>query len=142
MVEQRGAGQPEPKTGIDIESSNVSPAQMDEIEAGDHVSVKKVATDLGYTTAWISLKCKLGQIKAVKPTGGQWRIPRSEYERLRTQGFPIIPQQRPKPHVTEVEVSPEQERVIAPELQPREQPQEDKESNILTDLLGLIYKKE
>lgn len=132
------------------ESSNLTQAQLQEVQSGLYVSCKQIAKELGYTTAWISYKCKLGQIKAVKPMGGQWRIPKSEYDRLKREGFPIVPQERPKPKAKEIHVPDEQLSRVAPEKVPKpappdpEQPQEKKRygfSDIFT-MTGMFKEKE
>jgi excisionase family DNA binding protein len=77
-------------------------AQIQEVEHGEWVTVKQIANSLGFTTAYISALCKRGQIKGVKPLRGQWRIPRSEYERITREGIPPMPREpiaAPKPIV-------------------------------------------
>lgn len=112
------------KPKLELEQSNVTPGELEEIEAGDYMSCKQIATQLGYTTTWISTKCKMGQIKSVKPVGGQYRIPKSEYDRMRSQGFPIQPQPRPKPKVESIEIKNEQLDKVAPEIKRKERKQE------------------
>ena len=66
------------KPGIAIAQGEVSEAQLEEIKQKQWYSVKDVAIVTCYSTAWISYLCKMGKVKAIKPVGGQWRIPESE----------------------------------------------------------------
>lgn len=82
-------GAPPDQAPVDIEKGSASAEQIREaVDQGDYVTVKEVANALGYTPAWITSLCQTGRIAGVKPTGGQWRIPRSEMERLQREGIP------------------------------------------------------
>ncbi|MBT9132989.1 MAG: hypothetical protein DDT33_01520 [Firmicutes bacterium] len=50
-----------------------------------------MASDLSYSTAWISQLVKDGRIAAVKPLGGTWRIPQSEVKRIKEVGLQPLP---------------------------------------------------
>lgn len=76
---------------IDIEKGEVSKAQVKEIESGKYYTIKQLANELGYSSAWITILCQKGRIKAVKPLGTGWRIPPSEVERIRKEGIPPLP---------------------------------------------------
>ena len=83
-----------------IAESEATPEQVQEIETGEWVTVKQMANKLSYSTAYVSALCKRGQIKGVKPLGGQWRIPRSEYDRVVKEGSTPMyrqPKEVPKP---------------------------------------------
>lgn len=95
---------PKTETDIKIERGQVSPEQMKEILSGAFVSVKQIADRLNYSSAWINGLCQQGRIKGIKPFGGRWRIPKSEYERIIREGIPPLPKEEEKPPVTEIEV--------------------------------------
>lgn len=110
------------KENIAAEHSNVSPSQIEEIEAGEYYTPGQLAQKVGYGRAWISFQCKIGKIKAVKILGGQWRIPHSEFVRLTTKGgMPPLPREKKKAKVTEVVVSDERRKKVAPEAQAKEE---------------------
>ena len=98
--------QPEPKVGkVMIEKGEVSPEQQQEIETGEYFSLQQLATRLCYGRAWIRQLVQEGRIKAIKPLGGRWRIPKSEYERIIKEGIPPLPREpTEKPPVTEIVV--------------------------------------
>lgn len=70
-------------------------------ESGRFYSTAEVADTLHYTRAWITELCRLGKIRAVKPTSdsGRFRVPASELARLRRDGVPgpSAPAKAPKP---------------------------------------------
>jgi len=82
------------RPGIAIIQGEVSEAQLEEIKQKQWRSVKDVATVVGYSTAWVSYLCKTGRVKAIKPVGGQWRIPESEYKRIIEEGLPPLPREK------------------------------------------------
>ena len=89
------ASEPEQETIVDIEKGTAEPEQISEVERGEYVTVKEIAINQRYSTAWISLLCKTGRIKAIKPLGAQWRIPKSEFQRIATGGLPPMPRKSP-----------------------------------------------
>ena len=97
----------EEKQPIDIEKGKVTESQMKEIEAGDFLTVKEIAGRLSYSKAWITVLVQQGRIKGVKPLGGQWRVPRSEFRRLMSEGLPPPPRVTAKTEVEEIEIPPE-----------------------------------
>ena len=111
------------KQEIAYNEGKVSKEQLAEIEAGDFVTVKEVATKTRYSTAWISYNLKHGLIKGIKPLGRQWRIPKSEYQRMITEGsMPPMPRQALKPPITDIPVAMQEQakvqEVAAKEKQP------------------------
>lgn len=99
---------------VQIAKGEATPAQIKEIEAGDYFTIKQVAIRLGYSTTWITFLVQNGRIKAMKPLGGQWRIPKSEYQRLTTEGIPPLPRERKKAPVEEIIVDEEKAKKVAP----------------------------
>ena len=97
---------------IAVEKGEVSRAQMQEIEAGDFFTIRQIAQKLRYSVAYITDLVQKGRIRAIKPMGGQWRIPASEYNRLITEGIPPLPREATKAPVTEIEVETDK---VAPE---------------------------
>ncbi|MBU2613916.1 helix-turn-helix domain-containing protein, partial [Patescibacteria group bacterium] len=89
---------------VPVEKGEVSPVQMEEIKAGEFYTIQEIANKLRFSEAWITYLVQDGRIKGIKPIGGRWRIPRSEYERLTTQGIPPLPREKIRPAVTEIEV--------------------------------------
>lgn len=101
-----------------IERGEASPEQMEELEKGQYVTIAQIANELSYTRAWILSLVQQGRIKGIKPLGGRWRIPRSEYDRIIKEGIPPMPREpAEKPQVTEIEVSDEKviDKVREPE---------------------------
>ena len=105
---------------IDVAKGEATPAQIKEITAGYFFTIKQLAQELGYGTAWIIALVKRGRIKAMKPTGGQWRIAQSEVERLRTEGIPPLPRKPP-------ELKPDSEIVVTGKHEERVRAKEKKE---------------
>ena len=94
-----------------VEKGDVSPEQMVEIEAGDFYTIKEIAEKLRYSYAWITYLVQDERIKGIKPVGGRWRIPKSEYQRLITEGIPPLPrEEKAPPKVIEIPVSEEKVR--------------------------------
>ena len=108
-----------PKLGkVQITEGELTPEQMEEIESGEYFTVAQIATKLRYTGAWILKLVQDGRIKGVKPLGGRWRVPRSEYEKLIKEGIPPLPREpSDKPSVTQIEVADEKviDKVREPE---------------------------
>ena len=93
-----------------VEKGKVSPEQMAEIEAGGFYTIKEIAEKLRYSYAWITYLVQDGRIKGIKPVGGRWRIPRSEYQRLVTEGIPPLPREKETPPRV-IEIPIEEEKV-------------------------------
>ncbi len=90
MVERAGEQpkeQPE-KVEQTVAGAKLTEAEIKEVEEGKWHTVKEIATKLDYSNAWISGLCEKGRIHAIKPVGGQWRIPDSEYGRVMEKGIP------------------------------------------------------
>ena len=109
---------------IPIEKGEATAEQIAEIKAGQYYSVAQIARELSYGHSWILELVRTGRVKAIKPLGGQWRVPSSEYERIKREGIPPLPRAEvEKPAVTEIEV-PEQtvkDKVKEPE-EPKKEP--------------------
>lgn len=95
--------------------------QVEEVrEREGYLTVKEVATDLKFSTAYVSYLLagdpKKGippRIRGIKVFGGSWRIPKSEYDRLIKEG--PLPLKKPgeDKEVTRIKVEGEpEERVI------------------------------
>lgn len=101
-----------------VEKGKVAPEQIEEIEKGEYVTIAQIANELSYTRAWILNLIHQGRIKAIKPLGGNWRVPRSEYERIIKEGIPPMPREPvEKPPVTKIVVDEKKviDKVVEPE---------------------------
>ena len=110
-------------TTLEVEKGHVTKSQEEEVAQGRWITPKQMADALGYTRAWVSELCSQGRIKAIKPTGGQWRIPMSELERIKREGTPPVRRRHYAPPSTRISVEPERASRIAPEPQQRESDQ-------------------
>ncbi|MBT9148541.1 MAG: hypothetical protein DDT32_02316 [Syntrophomonadaceae bacterium] len=79
------------KADADLENAKITPNQVNEVAVGKSITIKQLADDLSYSTAWISYLVKVGRIAAVKPLGGTWRIPQSEVKRIKEVGLQPLP---------------------------------------------------
>lgn len=79
----------------EVEKGSVSASQATEIEQGQYYTVSQVAHMLKYSSHWIMVNLQRGRIKGVKPTGGQWRIPASEVDKMKHEGIPPLPRKVP-----------------------------------------------
>jgi excisionase family DNA binding protein len=108
------------------ESSSLTTEQQQEIAEGKSYTIKELATRLHYTSQWLNQLCQDSRIKAVKPFGGHWRIPKSEGDRLINQGTIPPPRKAPaKPSNTQTIVVPEKD---VPRVQGKQKKEEDKDS--------------
>ena len=105
----------QPKSSIAVEKGEATEAQLKEIEEGHFFTVKQVAGILNYSVAWITRLCQVKRIKGIKPTGSSWRIPGSEFERLKKEGIPPLPRVKPPIPGTDITVSEEQLSKVIPE---------------------------
>lgn len=89
--------------------------QIAEVKLGKFLTVKQVATSLGFSTAYVSYLLKGDKRKGIPPRihgvkvlGGSWRIPESEYERLIKEG--PLPLKKPdeEKQVTKIKVEAEE----------------------------------
>ena len=78
----------EEKDKIIVERGEASDKQVEEVRTGNFYTVREVAEKLNYSYTWIIQLCQSGRISAVKPVGGNWRIPKSEYDRMISEGIP------------------------------------------------------
>ena len=107
---------------IDIEKGEVSKEQLKAIQEGKWHTIKEIAVKFGFTTAWISYLCQKGRIKAVKPTGGGWRIPSDEFEKIMKEGIPPLPRIPPAPVAREIKVPPEKlEKIMGKKEEKKEE---------------------
>lgn len=110
---------------VDIEQGDATEAQIQEITEGNFVTVKELADALKYSPAWISEMLHKGRIHGIKPTGGSWRIPASEAERIKKEGIPPLSRVKTAETPGEVVVPEEHiERVQAEPKERKEQPGE------------------
>jgi excisionase family DNA binding protein len=58
-----------------------------EMERGDFLTLPELCKELHFSYDWLWKKASKGVIKAWRPFGGQYRIPMSEVERMKTQGI-------------------------------------------------------
>ena len=93
-----------------ISKGEITPAQMQEIEAGEFLTVSEVADKFRYSYQWVLWMLQEGRIKGIKPLGGRWRIPRSEFDRILKGGIAPMPREPEKKPVTEITV--EEQKVI------------------------------
>lgn len=130
----------EPAGEVQVESGEVTKEQLKEVEVGEYVTIKQVADTLHFSSAWIWEQItKRGRIKAIKPLGGQWRIPKSEYERILKEGIPPMPRKPvEKPKVTEIVID---ERKVAERVKEPEKKEEKPPQLFNLDFLGLFNKK-
>ena len=108
---------------IAVEKGKADNQQMEELTKGEYVSAKQVAQHFGYTRAYVTALLALEKIRGVKPIGGQWRIPISEYERMKREGMPPLPREPKKPPVTEIMVDPERTGIETPERKAEASPE-------------------
>ena len=108
---------------IQIEKGEATDKQIAEIEEGKYHSVAQIARELSYGHSWMLELVRTGRIKAIKPLGGQWRVPDSEYRRIKKEGIPPLPrEEKVKPAVTEIEVAEETVKDKVKEPPQREEP--------------------
>ena len=87
---------------VQIEKGEVSKEQMQEIMTGEFITVKELAEKLRFSYPWVIWHLQEGRIKGIKPLGGRWRIPRSEYDRVMKEGTPPMTKEKVRPPVTEI----------------------------------------
>ena len=121
-----------------VQKGLITPEQMEEIKAGDFFTIKQIAEKLRYSVAWITLLVQQGRIKGIKPVGGQWRIPKSEYIRITTEGVPPLPRETQKAPVNVLQVPEEKAAKVAPE---RKESKEKGKSSFPIDFSGLFGSK-
>ena len=111
---------------IAAEEGELSASQDQEITEGRFFSIKQIAVEFNYSTEWITRLVKRGRIKGIKPTGGSWRIPASEVDRIRKEGIPPLPRKTPPSTPAEIEVPPEhRDRVESKPKEKKEEPREE-----------------
>lgn len=106
----------EPKEPI---ARGAGEAEAEEILEGDYFTIKEVAEKLKFSTTWVTRLCERGRIRAFKPLGGRWRIPKSELNRMTTEGTPPLPRERPIPKATEITVPAEKIEKVKPSDEPK-----------------------
>lgn len=91
---------------VRVEKGELGPDQMEEVESGEFLTTKQVATKLQYSYQWVQSQLQTGRIKGIKPMGGKWRIPKSEVDRIIKEGLPPLPRQpKETPPLTEIHVN-------------------------------------
>lgn len=121
-----------------VSKGEITPAQMAEIEAGEFLTVKDLATKFSYSYQWVLWMLQEGRIKGIKPLGSRWRIPRSEYERILKGGIAPMPrEQAEKPLATEIVPDKKTVEKITKERKPGEKPPTD---FFGLDFSGLFFK--
>lgn len=129
---------------IPAEQGDLSKSQTQEIKEGRYFSIRQIAEEFNYSTAWITNLVHSKRIAGIKPTGGSWRIPASEMERLRKEGIPPLPRPTPFQKTEEITVSPEHhDRVVSTPKEKKEDEQEEgKEGEELEWPFNLFLTKE
>lgn len=123
---------------VRVEKGKVEPKQLEEIEVGEYYTISQVATKLNFSKFYIWELIQKGRIKAIKPLGGRWRVPKSEYDKLVKEGLPPLPRvAKEKPAVTEIVV---EEEVVSKVKEPQKQEQKPPPLFDL-DFLNLFKKK-
>lgn len=89
---------------IKIDKGKVSNEQMGEIKTGEYITPKELAERLRYSYSWVLWLLQESRIKGIKPLGGRWRIPSSEYDRILKEGVPPLPKEGKRPPVIEIKV--------------------------------------
>ena len=121
-----------------IEKGEVALEQMEEIEKGEYVTIAQIANELSYTRAWILSLVQQGRIKGIKPLGGQWRIPKSEHDRIIKEGIPPMPREpAEKPPVNQIKVL--DAKVIDKVKEPEKKA--EKPPGLFLDFFGTFQKK-
>ena len=129
-----------PKKTEDIESA-VTPEQASEVARGEFVTAGELAREINYGKRWIVHLAKTGRIAAVKPTGGQWRIPVSEVKRIKEVGTPSRSKKTEEPEEpSEVLVNGDHARRTSAGGR-RTKEGEEIRIRTVSDLLGLFRKK-
>lgn len=120
----------------DVERKGGVPSeQFEEIQRGEFLTVSEVAGRLRYSYAWVIWMLQNERIKGVKPLGGRWRIPTSEFEKILKEGIPPVPRKKAeKPPVTEIVVD---EKVVRKVKEP-EKKEEKPPSIFPIDFSGLF----
>ena len=128
--------QPEEKQPeVPVEKGEASSEQKEEVfKEGKYITVAELAEKLRYSTQWVLWMCQQGRIKAVKPLGGRWRIPMSEYEKILKSGVRPLTIEKKEPVVN----------VIPVEKEILEKVQEPEKKGRPTTLFpfGLLFKRE
>lgn len=90
----------------------------------EYYRTHELAKKFNYRTAWISYLCKIGRIKAIQAVGGQWHIPKEEFEMIVKRGK--LPKKRAKPSpVIDIVVPAGPQDKVAPKI-PEEKTEEVK----------------
>lgn len=120
---------------VAVEKGTATKEQIEEIKGGKYYTIKELAAELRYSQTWIYNLVVSGRIKAVKPTGGTWRIPPSEVERVKTEGIPPMPREKPAVEATEIVIAPEHVEKVSPP-----KPKEEKPGKV--DIIKYLFGKE
>ena len=126
---------------VDV-NAKITPEQASEVARGNFTTVAKLAREINYSKRWVQHLIETGRIAAVKPTGGHWRIPISEVERITKTGIPPRFKKVEKPEEpNEVTVSGDHARRTSFGDQ-RIKEEEEIRIRTVSDLFGLFRKKD
>ena len=126
---------------VDV-SAEITPEQANEVARGNFVTVSELAREINYSKRWVQHLIETGRITAVKPTGGHWRIPVSEVERITKTGIPPQFKKVEKPEEpNKVTVSGDHARRISAGQQ-RAEEEEEIRIRTVSDLFGLFRRKD
>lgn len=112
---------------IEIEKGKATEAQVEEVKEGKFYRIKELASDMGYSVAWITHLVQEGRIKGMKPTGGSWRIPASEVARMKKEGIPPLPRVPQPVEAREISVNEEHAKKILQKQEPQKEEKEEGE---------------
>lgn len=92
--------QDEEEKSIDVADGELDSSQAPEAGGQQkYYTCKQVATEFGYSRAYVGRLCNQGRFEGViQPVGGgQWKIPASEVEKMRTKGLTSVRRVPPPP---------------------------------------------
>ena len=118
-----------------VDKGEITPAQMQEIEAGEFLTVSEVADKFRYSYQWVLWMLQEGRIKGIKPLGGRWRIPRSEFDRILKGGIAPMPREPEKKPVTEIAI---EDKKIIDKVKEPEKPKQKPPDWLGLDFSGLF----
>lgn len=95
------------------------------------VTLKELATIIGYSYRWTFTLVRAGRIKAIKPTGGRWQVPLEEVERLKTEGIMSLKEERTRKIPKNKIVIPADlaARILGPRRKPEPKPEDDEDTD-------------
>lgn len=119
--------QKEPEVAREEVKPKPEPEKAKEVISNRYWTPKEVGERFGYSPAWITEWCRKKMIWATRPSGGRWRIPNSEVERIAREGTPVTPRpERKLPEPTRIVVEAEKEGKVAPHKKEEVKEEEEK----------------